>query len=382
MQRLPSLIERIAALIGIPSISSVNPDFDHGNRAVIDLLAGWLDEMGFAVEVMPVNGDGSKANLVATLGTGPGGLILAGHTDTVPFDDRRWSADPFTLSERNQRLYGLGTCDMKSFFAMALEAARPFVGQPLREPLYIIATADEESSMDGARLLQERGEPKAAHAVVGEPTSLKPVIAHKGIMMECIRLTGRSGHSSDPRLGNSALEGMHQVMGELLTWRGELQARYRNPLFAVEVPTLNLGHIHGGDNPNRICGECELHIDLRPLPGMGLDDLREEMRARLAPLATMLGLGLSVEPLFTGAEAMETPASAAIVQAAEKLTGISAGSVAYGTEGPFFTAMGAQTLILGPGSIDQAHQPDEFIALDQLNPTVELLRGLIARFCL
>lgn len=235
--------------------------------------------------------------------------------------------------------------------------------------------------MAGARALAAAGRPLGRRAVIGEPTDLKPVRMHKGILMEAIRVEGRSGHSSNPALGANALEGMHQVIGELLRWRAELQRRHRNPLFEVEVPTLNLGHIHGGDNPNRICADCELHIDLRPLPGMTLADLRGELHERLRRSLPEGGLNVSFSPLFEGIEAMETPAAAAIVRATEELTGAAAGAVSFGTEGPYFNALGMETVIMGPGSVACAHQPDEFLALATLQPTVELLRGLIARFC-
>jgi acetylornithine deacetylase len=182
-------------------------------------------------------------------------------------------------------------------------------------------------------------------------------------------------------LGVNALEGMHEVIGELLGWRTELQARYRNPLFEVAVPTLNLGHIHGGDNPNRICADCQLHIDIRPLPGMTLDGLREELQGRLGQRLADSPLKLSFFPLFPGIDAMETPATAAIVQATEELTGVAAGAVSFGTEGPYLNALGMETVILGPGSVDCAHQPDEFLPLAAIQPTLEILRGLITRFC-
>jgi acetylornithine deacetylase len=201
-------------------------------------------------------------------------------------------------------------------------------------------------------------------------------------MMEAVRITGRAGHSSDPSLGNSALEGMSQVLGELLAWRGELQATHRNPLFQVPVPTLNLGHIHGGDNPNRICAHCELHFDLRPLPGMDLDELRATVQRRLEDRLAGSGLTLDFERLFAGIPAMETPAGAAIVQAAEQLTGHSAEAVAFATEGPYLNQLGMDTIVLGPGDIAQAHQPDEYLALDRISPTLELLDRFIRRFCL
>jgi len=372
----------LGGLIATPSMSSVSPEYDTSNRPVIDLLASWLTDLGFKVEVLPLPTQPHKANLIATLGSGPGGLVLAGHTDTVPYDEGRWQHDPFKLIEADNRFYGLGTSDMKGFFALAIEAARQFDARQFKQPLILLATADEESSMDGAHALIELGRPKARYAVIGEPTGLRPVHAHKGIIMEGIRLTGRSGHSSDPALGNSALEGMHKVIADLLAWRQELQSAHRNPLFSVPVPTLNLGHIHGGDNPNRICGECDLHIDLRPLPGMELDDLRATLEHRLGETLAGSGLQLEVRRLISGTPPMHTPVTSAIVQAAEQLTGHSAEAVAFCTEGPYLNALGMDTIILGPGDIDQAHQPDEFLALERIDPMVGILRNLIERFCL
>ncbi len=375
------VLERIRQLIATPSVSSVSPRFDQSNHAVIDLLATWLEDAGFLVRIEPLAERPDKANLIATLGEGPGGLVLAGHTDTVPYDADRWRYDPFGGVIADERIYGLGAADMKAFLALAIEAASAISARALRQPLVILATADEESSMAGARALAAAGRPLGRHAVIGEPTNLQPVRMHKGILMEAIRLEGRSGHSSNPALGVNALEGMHQVIGELLRWRAELQARYRNPLFEVEVPTLNLGHIHGGDNPNRICATCELHIDIRPLPGMALAELRGALHQRLERLLAEGALKLSFTPLFTGIEALETPATAAIVRAAEELTGAPAGVVGFGTEGPYLNALGMETVILGPGSIDCAHQPDEFLPLAAIQPTLNVLQGLIERFC-
>lgn len=378
----PSLMDMLSDLIAAPSMSSVSPAFDTSNREVIDLLADWLERLGFSVEVLPLDNQPHKANLIATLGEGAGGLVLAGHTDTVPYDEGRWNHNPFRLTEKENKLYGLGTSDMKGFFALAIEAARQFDAGQLKQPLIILATADEESSMDGARALVKLGRPKARYAVIGEPTGMRPVHAHKGIMMEAVRLTGRAGHSSDPSLGVNALEGMHQVLGDLLDWRRELQAKHHDPQFKVPTPTMNLGHIHGGDNPNRICGHCELHLDLRPIPGMELEELRAILNGRLHNLLGESELGWELSPLIHGVPAMHTPVTSVIVEAAEKLTGYDSEAVAFCTEGPYLSEMGMETLILGPGDIAQAHQPDEYLALDRLTPTVELLRQLIARFCL
>lgn len=378
----PNLQQMMKALIASPSVSSVSPHWDQTNEGVISLLADWCRAVGFQVEVLPVPHFPGKFNLVASAGRGPEGLVLSGHTDTVPYDDGLWDSDPFRLDERDRRWYGLGSTDMKGFFAVVLEAIRGLDLKRLKQPLVLIATADEESSMCGARALLDAQRRLGRHAVIGEPTGLKPIRMHKGVAMEAIRLTGQSGHSSNPALGNNAMEGMHQVIGELLAWRGELQQRYRNPMFEVDVPTINLGHIHGGDNPNRICAHCELHFDIRPLPGMDLEELRGEIDRRLAD--TLAGTGLQFEriALFEGIPAMETDAASRIVQTVESLTGHSADAVAFGTEGPFLNAMGMDTVILGPGSIDQAHQPNEYIEMSQLNPAVALIQQLVDRFCL
>ena len=217
--------------------------------------------------------------------------------------------------------------------------------------------------------------------MIGEPTGLKPVRLHKGILMESLTLRGQSGHSSNPAYGNNALDGMQALLAALMTWRDDLAQRYQNPLFEVAHPTLNLGHIHGGDSPNRICGECTLHLDLRPLPGMDLAALRAELGQVAQQAVRDTGLVLQQQALFSGNPALETPAAAAIVQAAEQITGHSAGATAFATEGPYLQALGMDTIILGPGDIACAHQPDEHLRLDRIDPTVRLLRQLIQRFC-
>ncbi|SDR72312.1 acetylornithine deacetylase [Halopseudomonas xinjiangensis] len=379
---VPSLKAQFDALLKAPSISCTQPEFDQSNMPVINLLAGWLGEMGFACDIQPIEGEPGKANLVATLGSGPGGLVLAGHTDTVPCNPEKWNFDPFALTEADGRWYGLGSCDMKGFFPLIIEAVRGYVDQPFQQPLIILATADEESSMSGARALAASGQPKARHAVIGEPTGLKPVRVHKGILMERVDIIGQAGHSSDPSLGRSALEAMHQVIAELIDLRGQWQKRWNDPLFSVPVPTMNLGCIHGGDNPNRICAKCALEFDIRPLPGMDTDELRADIQRRLELVAAQRQVEIAYKPLFPGVPPLDTPANAPLVQACEQLTGHSAGSVAFATEGPYFNQAGMQTLILGPGDIDQAHQPDEYLAMDRIQPTVDILKQLIERFCL
>ncbi len=380
--KVPPLLTMMHELLSEISVSSTSAEWDTGNLRVIEKLQSWLNALGFHCEVMLIPDKPDKANLIATLGSGPGGLVLSGHTDTVPFNEERWQVNPLAMTERDNRLYGLGATDMKGFFPIAIEAAKSVLGQKLKQPLIILATADEESSMDGARTLAQLGYPKARMAVIGEPTDLKPIRMHKGIMMQAITVQGRAGHSSNPALGNNALEAMHRVIADLLQFRQQMQQHYTNPLFEVSVPTLNLGCIHGGDNPNRICGQCELHFDLRALPGMDNDELQAQIKQRLQPLAEQLGVNISLRSLINHVQPFEQPADSELVTFAEQLTGHSAAPVAFATEAAFMQQLGMQTLVMGPGSIDQAHQPDEFMALNQVQPAVDIFRQLIAQYCL
>ena len=271
---------------------------------------------------------------------------------------------------------------MKGFFALVIEAVRPLLDQPFKQPLLILATCDEETSMAGARALVEAGRPLGRAAVIGEPTGLKPIRMHKGVMMERIDILGQSGHSSDPSLGHSALEAMHDAISELKGLRQQWLNEYRNPQFSVPQPTLNFGCIHGGDNPNRICGQCSLEFDLRPLPGMDPNALRAIIRGKLQPLAERHQVKIDFAPIAAGVPPFEQAADAELVRVAERLTGHRAQAVAFGTEAPYLQQLGCETLVLGPGDIACAHQPGEYLEMSRLQPTVRLLTQLIEHYCL
>jgi acetylornithine deacetylase len=379
--RTPSLREMLAGLIQAPSVSSVNPDFDMSNRTAAERIAGWLDSAGFGVKLQEIPGHPGKVNVIGVLGSGPGGLVLAGHMDTVPYDQGLWDSDPFSLTERDGNYYGLGISDMKGFIAMAVEAGARHKTADLKQPLIVIATADEESSMCGGRALSEAKLPKARYAIIGEPTALRPVHMHKGILMEAVRIVGHSGHSSDPSLGKNALEGMHKAIAGLLSYRGELQHKHHDHHFKVPTPTINLGHIKGGDNPNRICPDCELHFDIRILPGMTVEGVRKEARERLTEALAGSGFGVEFRSLFRGTDPLQTPGTSALVHAAEELTGHKSEAVAFATEGPFLQQLGMQTVILGPGDINVAHQPNEWLPMANVEPTLQMLEHFIQRFC-
>jgi acetylornithine deacetylase len=205
---------------------------------------------------------------------------------------------------------------------------------------------------------------------------------HKGIMMESVRVTGRAGHSSNPDLGNNALEGIHAVMGDLISYRQQLRERYSNEFFTVAFPTLNLGCVHGGDSPNRICGQAELHFDLRMTPDGDNATVRGEIEQRIAQIAGQRSLDIELRSLITEVPPFEQAPDSELVQMAERLTGHSAQAVAFATEAPFLQQLGMETIVMGPGSIDRAHQPDEYLELDQIQPCIALLQQCIAHYCL
>ncbi|EOI6456990.1 acetylornithine deacetylase [Yersinia enterocolitica] len=388
--KLPPFIELYRALIATPSISATDSALDQSNEALINLLAGWFADLGFRVEIQPVPDTRHKFNLLASIGEnsvgkkssgeGSGGLLLAGHTDTVPYDEGRWTRDPFTLTEHDNKLYGLGTADMKGFFAFILDAVRDIDASTLSKPLYILATADEETTMAGARYFAAATQLRPDFAIIGEPTSLQPVRAHKGHISNAIRITGQSGHSSDPARGVNAIDLMHESITELMKLRTTLQERYNNPAFAIPYPTMNFGHINGGDAANRICACCELHMDIRPLPGLTLSDLDELMTEALAPVSARWPGRLSIDQLHPPIPGYECPTDHHMVGVIEDLLGERTAVVNYCTEAPFIQQI-CPTLVLGPGSINQAHQPDEFIDMAFIEPTRELIGQLVDHFC-
>ncbi|MCQ1856729.1 acetylornithine deacetylase [Haemophilus sputorum] len=373
-------LERYRQLIALPTISSLDANEDLSNKTLIELLANWLSDLGFKTEILPVEGARQKYNLLATYGEGEGGLLLAGHTDTVPFDEGRWTFDPFTLTEQAGKLYGLGTADMKGFFAFVVDVVSRLDLSQTRKPIRILATADEETTMLGARTFAQHSQIRPDCAIIGEPTSLVPIRAHKGHMGEAIRITGKSGHSSDPDRGINAIELMHEATGHLLKMRDELKTLYRNDFFKVPYPTMNLGNIHGGDAINRICACCELQLDMRPLPHLAVEDLHDLLLSHLAPMLEKYGDLIEIRNLHGGIPGYECEHSAQIVQVVEKLLGVPCESANYCTEAPYIQQL-CPTLVLGPGSIEQAHQVDEFLETRYIEPTQALLTKLIQHFC-
>ena len=376
-----SFIEHYRALIEKPSISAFDVKIDQSNEELIHWLSTVFSDIGFNISIQKVPQTRHKFNMLAKRGSGEGGLLLSGHSDTVPFDEGKWQFDPFTVTEKDGRLHGLGTCDMKGFFAFILNALEGIPLKDLKKPLYILATADEETSMAGARFFVEQELIKPDVAIIGEPTELKPIYKHKGHMAHSLDIDGQSGHSSDPQKGVNAMEIMYQALGGLIDLKNRLSKQYQDPDFTVPGTTLNLGHIHGGDGENRICGHCRLNFDVRPVPTLTDREAIQQIDSVLAPLEKQFPGRITRSLMYPTAPSFACKNETQIIELAGKLTGFNAATANYSTEAPFINALGCDTLVLGPGSIEQAHQPNEFIDLSYVEPTTRLLRQLIKQVC-
>ncbi|WP_068715405.1 acetylornithine deacetylase [Vibrio tritonius] len=377
--QLPSFLEVYEGLISTSSISASDPSMDEGNAQVCAKMATWLTSFGFKVELEEV--EPGKVNLIAQKGEGEGGLLFSGHTDTVPYDEGRWNFNPHKLTQANNRFYGLGTADMKGFFAFVMEAVKKIDDwDKQKKPIYILATCDEETTMLGARHFSSNAPFKPDYCIIGEPTSLVPVYAHKGHMANVVRVTGKSGHSSNPAFGVNAIEVMHEVLYAIMKLRDTLAKTYHHPGFEIPNPTLNLGHIHGGDSANRICGCCELHYDVRPLPGMSLDGLNNLLKDALKEVEAKWPGRIEVTPLHDSIPGYECDHNHHFVQEIGHLCGKEAETVNYCTEAPYLQEV-CPTLVMGPGSIEQAHQPDEFLAFEFIDPTISVLSKAMYKYC-
>lgn len=368
-------------LISINSISSEIPEQDVSNEEVIDFLNSYLTGKGFITKKLSVRNARNKFNLIAKIGEGDGGVALCGHTDTVPCDMAKWSSNPFELTERNNRLYGLGVIDMKGFFAFVYNIIERIDLSALKKPLYVIATGDEETNMGGAISLRDQFCDKPDLMIIGEPTSMVPVIMHKGHVVQGVRVIGKGGHSSNPDAGINAIKIMHEVVGCLLDLESELKKRYREDLFQIPYPTSNMGKIVGGDAPNRICESCEILFDIRPIPGHGVDEMMTLTREVLAPVLNKYPENVELYIPYEPTEPFGGKISDSTVKFLEEATGKKAIAVNYATEATYYQEL-SETVVLGPGSIDMAHQPDEYLDKDEIETADAVLYRIVSHYCL
>jgi acetylornithine deacetylase len=369
-----TIIPLIRRLIAHNTVSA------RSNAAFIEDVRSYLAGHGVVARIVP-NQDGSKANLFATIGPEiPGGVALSGHTDVVPVEGQAWTTEPFTLTERDGLLLGRGTADMKSFIAIALALVPAFKARRLKRPIHFCFSYDEEVGCLGVpSLLQLLGSelPKPALAIIGEPTSMRVVNAHKGVCAQVTTIIGRDGHSSAPHKGISAIALMARFMAFLDKLADDLRRAGESgamPGLEFDPPwtTFNLGTIRGGTALNIIARECRLAWEFRPLPGVDAEAifaraeafLEEELRPVLRAEAPEGGI---VTERICSVPALRPERQGAAEALALQLTGLnSTTTAAFGSEAGQFQDAGISAVMCGPGDIAQAHKPDEFIAIDQL----------------
>lgn len=381
-------LDSLEALVAANSVSAPGTKYDHSNGEVTRLLSDWLEDLGFACHIQAINGEEqpSKFNLYARIGPqADGGLVLCGHSDTVPASPDGWEGDPWQLRRCDDRVIGLGCADMKGFFASIINVLERIDLSALKRPIAVVATADEESSMSGAMALDNSFLAGYASAVIGEPTGLSPVRAHKGILMERIRLHGRAAHSSIPHRGRSAIAGMVTVAAALADWQEQLRQQYSGKKeyadFDVAWPTTNLGHIQGGDIANRVAPQCLLDIDFRPLPDSTCAQIRAEIHRRVMAAIDGLELEVEFESLFDGVEALSTPAESTLIRCLEKHCGQRARGVSFATEAPFFSRCVGEVAVLGPGLIEAAHKGGEWLELEAARRFDSIIDAVIGDLC-
>ncbi|MCE9682769.1 acetylornithine deacetylase [Halomonas alkalisoli] len=334
------------------------------------------------------NDDGSKANLLARLGPAvEGGVVLSGHTDVVPVDGQPWSTDPFELVDKGDgRLYGRGTCDMKGFIACALAEVPNWVRQDLARPIYLAFSYDEEVGCIGAPRMIERlmaDHPRPAAVIVGEPTLMQPVVAHKGATNLRTTVTGRASHSSQVDQGVSAIHVAARLVTRIEDVMAELRAEGRiDEAFNVAHSSLHVGKIAGGTAINIMARECTFEWEIRHLPQDRFEDLIGRVNAYAAELEAEMQARAPETSIVTEALNVTVPALAddnnaeVLALCCELLGERPSGAVAYATEAGQFQREGLPTVICGPGSIAQAHQPDEYIESEQLAAGGEFMRAL------
>ena len=373
-------IEILSGLVAHPSVSS-SPVTEMAEE-----LANHAEDCGFKVRRFETSP--GKANVVAQLGpTERNGLALCGHMDVVPVKGQTWSSDPFRLKRKGERLYGRGTCDMKGFIALCMAAAEQLPSRAPSRGLSLVWTHDEEVGCLGAQALtgqlEEAGIAIPEAILIGEPTSMDICRMHAGHTTVELRIKGRPAHSSKPHLGCSAIA----IAGEIIASLQDYQARLaKTPCVHAEMEgahaLLNIGRISGGEAVNIVPEHCHLMLGLRPMPGQDSGGLLDELRRRMAIIQSRHE-GASIEfRVPQEAPPMITPSGTGLEKALRNLLA-DAGDIGvpFATDGGRLSELGASPIVCGPGSIDQAHKADEFIALDAMAGCRTVLDALVHRWC-
>lgn len=377
-----ALLER---LVGFATVSR------DSNLQLIEFIRDYLAGLGVDSELFH-NAEGTKANLFATIGPRDrGGVVLSGHTDVVPVDGQAWTVEPFQLTERNGRLYGRGTADMKGFIACVLAALPSFLRRPLQVPVHLAFSYDEEVGCLGVRSMLaelEKRPHKPTLCLIGEPTELKPVLGHKGKLAMRCDVHGAACHSAYAPYGVNAIEYAARLIGQL----GDIGARLARPehhdaRFDPPFSTVQTGVIKGGRALNIVPAECAFDFEVRALPGFDAQRVVDELQAyaseQLLPKmqAVSAASGIDLQPLSAYPGLATAPDSEAARLLARLCGSSDFGTVAFGTEGGLFDAAGIPTVVCGPGSMDQGHKPDEFVSVEQLQGCDAMLQRLADYLC-
>lgn len=370
----------LSDLIAFPTVS-VDSNLD-----MIVYLAARLKDCGAKVEIFH-DATGKKANLFATLGPAvDGGIVLSGHTDVVPVTDQDWSSDPFVMEERDGRLYGRGTCDMKGFIAATVAMAPHFAQRVTDTPVHFAFTYDEETGCIGASHLVEALKERNINprlAIIGEPTSMRIIEGHKGCHEYSTRFQGLEGHGSAPDLGVNAVEYAARYVSRLLELKAKLTTMApASSRFEPPWTIVNVGAIHGGSVHNVIAPKAQVDWEMRPVQASDATFVKDALKAycedELLPAMRKVYPDAQIDTEVVGEVAGLIPEDDnAARKLLMELTGANgADLVPFGTEAGLFQAVGMDVVVCGPGSIEQAHKADEFIALDQLSDCLKLLEKL------
>jgi acetylornithine deacetylase len=377
---MPNVIDILERLISFPSVSA------RSNLDLIQWIRDRLAEHGVKSDLVPAPDGQPKANLWASIGPdAPSGLVLSGHTDVVPVEGQPWTSDPFTLTQRDGRLYGRGTSDMKSFIALCLALVPEMLARPLKVPIHFAFSYDEEVGCTGVRpMIAELGKalPLPRMVFVGEPSKMTVVDAHKGPVRWRVEVTGRAAHSSMPHYGVNAIAYAGRLIGELLRMEEELKTSTRNPRFDPPWTTMQITQIEGGTASNVVPVPCWFGWETRALPGFDPMTLDRRLKAfadekclpemqRVAPEADIKIMATNRVPAY----AADTKSG--IVPLTLKLAGQNETlAVSYCTEAGLFQDGGAPAIICGPGDIAQAHTANEFVHIAELEKCLAFLGRL------
>ncbi|MGB1239390.1 MAG: acetylornithine deacetylase [Pseudomonadales bacterium] len=371
--------DHLAHLVSYKTISA------DSNIQLINYISKAFKAHGVGVTLVP-NIDGTKANLYATIGPlVSGGVVLSGHSDVVPIEGQQWSADPFTLRQQGQRLYGRGTCDMKGFIAVCLSMLPDMLKADLKHPIHFVFSYDEETTCQGVvsaiQDMQQKLPPIKA-VIIGEPTSMQPVVAHKGAYGYLFKVTGVAAHSSLPHLGTSAIS----LASQLICWLDELIAEKKQGApagpFTPNYSSAHVGLIQGGNACNILADSCQFHWDLRTHPEDNHKEILNALDLKIKQLieqsdSLLPGCRIEYSEDYAVPGLVANSSSEAQLLACRLSESEQTGVASFSSEAGVFQEAGLSSVLLGPGSIDQAHIVDEYIEIAQLSACEAMLSRLI-----